>query len=87
MADSIRLCVADYANPAHAQALVFLLDAYARDPLTQMTLEQEDFAELGGWLRAARLPTAAVLEGGYSDDLPHLVEAFLAAWAQPPAPQ
>lgn len=62
-------------------------DAYARDPLTQMTLEQEDFAELGGWLRAARLPTAAVLEGGYSDDLPHLVEAFLAAWAQPPAPQ
>jgi ribosomal protein S18 acetylase RimI-like enzyme len=26
------ICRADYANPAHAQALVALLDAYARDP-------------------------------------------------------
>jgi ribosomal protein S18 acetylase RimI-like enzyme len=33
MADPLRLCVADYANAAHAHALVFLLDAYARDPM------------------------------------------------------
>lgn len=34
MADtlSLRLCRADYSNPAHAQALVDLLDGYARDP-------------------------------------------------------
>lgn len=31
MTDSIRICQADYANPAHAVALVALLDAYARD--------------------------------------------------------
>jgi acetoin utilization deacetylase AcuC-like enzyme len=58
-------------------------DAYARDPLTEMTLESEDFAELGRWLRQAGLPTAAILEGGYSDDLPFLINSFLAAWAPP----
>ncbi len=62
-------------------------DAYARDPLTEMTLEQEDFAELGSWLRQSHLPTAAVLEGGYSDDLARLIEAFLAAWAGPADPE
>ncbi len=33
MSDSIRVCVADYANPLHAKALVYMLDAYARDPM------------------------------------------------------
>ncbi len=33
MRPQIRLLLADYANPAHAQALVLLLDAYARDPM------------------------------------------------------
>lgn len=32
-ADSVRVCLADYANPAHAHAVVALLDAYARDPM------------------------------------------------------
>lgn len=55
-------------------------DAYARDPITAMTLEREDFATLGRWLRETERPAAAMLEGGYSPDLPLLVEAFLAAW-------
>ena len=55
-------------------------DAYARDPITAMSLEQDDFAELGRWLHQSNLPTAAILEGGYSDDLPQLVDAFLSAW-------
>jgi acetoin utilization deacetylase AcuC-like enzyme len=58
-------------------------DAYARDPITQMTLEAEDFASLGQWLREAGLPASAILEGGYSPDLPVLVEAFLGSWAGP----
>jgi acetoin utilization deacetylase AcuC-like enzyme len=62
-------------------------DAYARDPITAMTLERDDFATLGRWLAEVRarrgIPAAAVLEGGYSDDLPLLVEAFLAAWDNP----
>ncbi len=56
-------------------------DAYAHDPITSMTLEIDDFATLGTWLNEAGCPTAAVLEGGYSRDLPQLVEAFLSAWA------
>jgi len=56
-------------------------DAYARDPITAMTLEQEDFSELGRWLRESGLPAAAILEGGYSPDLPQLIDAFLSAWA------
>lgn len=56
-------------------------DAYAQDPITSMTLEAEDFATLGRWLRESGLPAAAILEGGYSADLPQLVDAFLTAWA------
>lgn len=55
-------------------------DAYARDPITAMTLEIEDFATLGGWLKATEIPVAAVLEGGYSSDLPLLIDGFLSAW-------
>jgi acetoin utilization deacetylase AcuC-like enzyme len=56
-------------------------DAYVHDPITEMTLETDDFATLGSWLREADLPAAAILEGGYSADLPQLVDAFLTAWA------
>jgi ribosomal protein S18 acetylase RimI-like enzyme len=31
--EMVRVCRADYANPAHAAAVVKLLDAYARDPM------------------------------------------------------
>ena len=31
--DAIRICRADYSRAQHAQALVNLLDAYARDPM------------------------------------------------------
>ena len=30
---AVRVCRADYSNPAHALALVSVLDAYARDPM------------------------------------------------------
>lgn len=55
-------------------------DAYVHDPITEMTLELDDFAQLGRWLRDGGFPAAAILEGGYSPDLPQLIEAFLAAW-------
>ena len=56
-------------------------DGYSGDPLVQMTLENEDFATFGKWLGELDVPAAAVLEGGYSDDLPELIDAFLSAWA------
>ena len=55
-------------------------DAYARDPLLQLTLEREDFATLGEWLNKIGIPVSVVLEGGYSNDLPELIDACLTAW-------
>jgi len=55
-------------------------DAYSGDPLVQMTLEREDFANFGEWLSKIDIPAAAILEGGYSDDLPELIDAFLTSW-------
>lgn len=58
-------------------------DAYARDPITEMTLLTEDFGTLGRWLRETGRPAAALLEGGYHEDLPLLIDAFLSAWDIP----
>jgi acetoin utilization deacetylase AcuC-like enzyme len=55
-------------------------DAYAGDPITEMTLEPEDFALFGKWLRETTMPAGAILEGGYSDELPELIDEFLKAW-------
>ena len=55
-------------------------DAYARDPLLQLTLEHEDFATFGEWLGDLEIPVAVVLEGGYSNELPELIDAFLSSW-------
>jgi acetoin utilization deacetylase AcuC-like enzyme len=56
-------------------------DAYAGDPITEMTLEPEDFATFGTWLRETNIPSGAILEGGYSDELPELIDTFLSAWS------
>ena len=55
-------------------------DAYARDPLLQLTLEREDFTTFGEWLSKIDTPIAVALEGGYSNELPELIDAFLTAW-------
>jgi len=56
-------------------------DAYVRDPVAGMGLEIDDFAELGRWTRESGVPAAAVLEGGYSSDLPLLVDSYLSGWS------
>lgn len=52
-------------------------DAYARDPLSQETLEAEDFHWLGANFRSLGVPIMSLLEGGYSRDLPELIFAYL----------
>ena len=52
-------------------------DAYAGDPLAQETLEAEDFNWLGKSIRELGVPAFSVLEGGYSNDLPELILAYL----------
>jgi acetoin utilization deacetylase AcuC-like enzyme len=55
-------------------------DAYLHDPITTMCLERDDFTTLGCWMHDANRPAAAILEGGYSDQLPHLIAGFLDGW-------
>jgi acetoin utilization deacetylase AcuC-like enzyme len=55
-------------------------DAYAGDPLLQLTLQHKDFATFGEWLGKIDTPIAVALEGGYSNELPELIDAFLTAW-------
>jgi acetoin utilization deacetylase AcuC-like enzyme len=52
-------------------------DAYTRDPLAQEPLEVEDFYWLGQSLSRLSIPVFSVLEGGYSEDLPQLLLAYL----------
>jgi acetoin utilization deacetylase AcuC-like enzyme len=52
-------------------------DAYARDPLAQETLEAEDYYCMGQSVRELGVPVVSLLEGGYSDDLPELIFAYL----------
>ncbi|MFT3783473.1 MAG: histone deacetylase [Nibricoccus sp.] len=57
-------------------------DAYAKDPITEMSLLPEDYAQLGRWLTETQIPAVGILEGGYSEDLPILIDSFLTAWAE-----
>ena len=57
-------------------------DAYARDPLAQETLEAEDFHWLGESIRKLDVPAFSLLEGGYSQDLPELILAYLKGLAE-----
>jgi acetoin utilization deacetylase AcuC-like enzyme len=60
-------------------------DAYARDPLAQETLEEEDYYWLGESMRKVGVPVFSVLEGGYSSDLPELILAYLRGLAEKPS--
>jgi acetoin utilization deacetylase AcuC-like enzyme len=55
-------------------------DAFVGDPLTEMTLQPVHFERFGAWLGSSGVPGAALLEGGYSDELPVLIDAFLSGW-------
>jgi len=52
-------------------------DAYRGDPLAQETLEAEDYQWLGETIRNLGIPAFSVLEGGYSEELPELIFAYL----------
>jgi acetoin utilization deacetylase AcuC-like enzyme len=52
-------------------------DAYKEDPIAGLKLDRDTFKRIGAMLASTKLPRFAVLEGGYSEDLPKLVESFL----------
>ena len=52
-------------------------DAYKGDPIAGLKLDKGTFKRIGALLAQSKLPRFATLEGGYSEDLPVLVESFL----------
>ncbi len=52
-------------------------DAYIGDPISDGTLEVEDFFWLGETIRKMEVPAFSVLEGGYSTILPELILTYL----------
>ena len=52
-------------------------DAYKGDPIAGLKLDRAAFKRIGSLLAQTKLPRFATLEGGYSEDLPLLVESFL----------
>ena len=52
-------------------------DAYKEDPIAGLKLDRLTFKKIGALLAQSKLPRFAALEGGYSEDLPKLVESFL----------
>jgi acetoin utilization deacetylase AcuC-like enzyme len=56
-------------------------DTYVKDPLTQFGLKIEDYRAIGRDLsEGVDAPQFGFLEGGYHEDLPLLIEQFLAGW-------
>ena len=52
-------------------------DSYKGDPIANHSLEQETYRKIGGMLARLKKPAFAVLEGGYSRDLPECIYQFL----------
>jgi len=52
-------------------------DSYKGDPIANHSLEQETYRKIGEMLAGLKKPAFAVLEGGYSRDLPECVYEFL----------
>src|SRR5205807_1886091 len=52
-------------------------DTYKEDPIAGLKLEKNTYRKLGKLMAQTKLRRFAVLEGGYAEDLPLLVENFL----------
>ena len=52
-------------------------DTYKGDPLAGLHLEKSTYEKIGKAIHELEKPTFAVLEGGYSDDLPECIHYFL----------
>lgn len=57
-------------------------DAHRNDPIASLSLEVESFGKIGEMIGGFGLPTFAVLEGGYSPELPLCIEEFLEGLSQ-----
>jgi acetoin utilization deacetylase AcuC-like enzyme len=52
-------------------------DTYKNDPITNLSLDFEDYKKIGAMLRGCNKPLFTVLEGGYDMDIPHCILSYL----------
>lgn len=52
-------------------------DTYKKDPIGGLALEIGTYKKIGARVRLLNVPLFAVLEGGYSEELPKLIASFL----------
>ena len=52
-------------------------DSYKLDPITSFSLEKDTYRDIGKMLASLNKPMFAVLEGGYSKDIPECIYQFL----------
>lgn len=57
-------------------------DTYRKDPLTDINLRRETYLEIGKSIARLEIPCFALLEGGYSSDLPLCIEQFLLGFSK-----
>ena len=57
-------------------------DTYKEDPIAGLKLDLKTYRRLGGLLAATKLPRFAVLEGGYAEAVPKLIEQFVDGFFQ-----
>lgn len=61
-----RACQRIQAYGADALVVSLGLDTFSEDPISQFSLQTDDFSQLGKVLGTLKLPTVFVLEGGYA---------------------
>ncbi len=52
-------------------------DTYKLDPLLELEIDKDAYFEIAAMISSLKKPVFAVLEGGYSSDLPECIENFL----------
>jgi acetoin utilization deacetylase AcuC-like enzyme len=57
-------------------------DTYKEDPIAGLKLDVKSYRRIGALLGSTKLKRFAVLEGGYAQDMPKLVESFLDGFFQ-----
>lgn len=72
-----KACLDIEKNKPSLVAVSAGFDTFIQDPLTHLSLETTSYKKIGERISATRLPVFAVLEGGYSPQLPICIHEFI----------
>ena len=52
-------------------------DTFKEDPLTSISLDVQTYRTIAGMIASLNVPVFSVLEGGYSEQMPQCIEAYI----------